>query len=487
MTKDDKNSNSKTCIEVFDINDIPTNKRDSNIYFEKYCHLDGDWVEKDENLCEVRNFSQIPSGILKKSSSYIRSILTSGITIKSKNSGVLEFTLEQGDSLNKDSILCKLHPKGHYLNENIPENTEYKEFFKGHSQNNSFNTWLVQDGTYVKVGESIFQYIDSNGEPHKNKSKKEGFVHQIYSNSIHSLIQNELMYIIRESDEKRIEQLFENLPEIINDEFTNSTNINWSKVSAVKQYQGIITKSDDTNTDFLFSFNFINGRDHIVFHFNPKQIRPKQFDKVNFLFENGEQILYELVTNPVQSKNIMNESILEYKSIITSSELQLFTASNFKKWKISLVSDKKEILGGDINGDLTKYKGKKNIEIAIKKFANDYIKLVKNTISDYQPTILAQNKEHKDPSTDFCFVYLMHDTSNNYYKIGISNNPEYRESTLQSEKPTIEMIISKKFPIRKIAESFEKALHESYSQKRLRGEWFNLNSIDVEHIKETLS
>ncbi|MFB9057813.1 GIY-YIG nuclease family protein [Mariniflexile ostreae] len=108
------------------------------------------------------------------------------------------------------------------------------------------------------------------------------------------------------------------------------------------------------------------------------------------------------------------------------------------------------------------------------------------SISGYQPTELKQNEPIKETLTDFCFVYLMHDISNNYYKIGISNNPEYRERTLQSEKPTIEMIASKKFPIRKIADSIEKALHNTYSEKRLRGEWFELNAKDVEYIKETL-
>jgi hypothetical protein len=31
---------------------------------------------------------------------------------------------------------------------------------------------------------------------------------------------------------------------------------------------------------------------------------------------------------------------------------------------------------------------------------------------------------------DWCYVYLMKDVSNNYYKIGISKTPEYRERTL---------------------------------------------------------
>jgi len=82
-------------------------------------------------------------------------------------------------------------------------------------------------------------------------------------------------------------------------------------------------------------------------------------------------------------------------------------------------------------------------------------------------------------------VYLMIDTTNNFHKIGISNSPEYREKTLQSDKPTIELICAKKFPSRKIAESIEKALHTTFADKRLRGEWFELNNTEIEDIKET--
>jgi hypothetical protein len=80
----------------------------------------------------------------------------------------------------------------------------------------------------------------------------------------------------------------------------------------------------------------------------------------------------------------------------------------------------------------------------------------------------------------------MIDHVNKYHKIGISNKPEYREKTFQSEKPTIELICNKRFPNRKIANSFEQALHQAYSDKRIRGEWFSLDFNDVEDIKESL-
>ena len=86
-----------------------------------------------------------------------------------------------------------------------------------------------------------------------------------------------------------------------------------------------------------------------------------------------------------------------------------------------------------------------------------------------------------------CYVYLMHDTSHGYYKIGISNQPEYRERTLQSEKPTIEKICAKAYPNRTIAGAIESALHKAYESKRLRGEWFSLDANDITAIIATLS
>lgn len=89
--------------------------------------------------------------------------------------------------------------------------------------------------------------------------------------------------------------------------------------------------------------------------------------------------------------------------------------------------------------------------------------------------------------TTECYVYLMHDENNNAYKIGISNNPKHRERTLQSEKPSIILVKSKKFPTRDLARAFEFALHKTYSDKHMRGEWFRLNDSDVKDIISTLN
>lgn len=72
-------------------------------------------------------------------------------------------------------------------------------------------------------------------------------------------------------------------------------------------------------------------------------------------------------------------------------------------------------------------------------------------------------------------TYIMKDSNTGLYKIGKSINPKFREKTLQCEKPTIKMV--------KIFESdIEKKLHEIYSKNRVRGEWFNLNEIQLRYI-----
>ena len=72
-------------------------------------------------------------------------------------------------------------------------------------------------------------------------------------------------------------------------------------------------------------------------------------------------------------------------------------------------------------------------------------------------------------------TYLMKDFFRGVDKIGKSINPQVRERTLQSEVPTIELV-------HVIDEDIEKHLHEKFSAKRIRGEWFNLSNNDLNYI-----
>ena len=123
-----------------------------------------------------------------------------------------------------------------------------------------------------------------------------------------------------------------------------------------------------------------------------------------------------------------------------------------------------------------------------KAYAKQFMEIVKELQDEYPIVFASLNNSRTSITTDdSCYVYLMCDTTNAYYKIGISNNPDYRERTLQSEKPTIERICAKKFPNRAIASAIESALHKTFESKRLRGEWFALDDNDVNAVIATLS
>ena len=79
------------------------------------------------------------------------------------------------------------------------------------------------------------------------------------------------------------------------------------------------------------------------------------------------------------------------------------------------------------------------------------------------------------------FVYIMKDKANGLYKIGKSVNPRQRESTLQSEKPTISMV----FKTEERDGFSEKTLHAKYAGQRKRGEWFHLTPAQVRYICKT--
>jgi len=72
-------------------------------------------------------------------------------------------------------------------------------------------------------------------------------------------------------------------------------------------------------------------------------------------------------------------------------------------------------------------------------------------------------------------TYILKDNKTGYYKIGRSANPKHREKTLQAENPNYNLI-------KVFDNNIEKELHHKYSRQRLRGEWFNLNEIQLKYI-----
>lgn len=87
------------------------------------------------------------------------------------------------------------------------------------------------------------------------------------------------------------------------------------------------------------------------------------------------------------------------------------------------------------------------------------------------------NKKTKKTVLPKMFVYLMINHSNGYYKIGRSANPRFRERTLQAQEPKVELI-----EFWEAAKKVEIDLHKIFKDKRLRGEWFELNMEDLNQV-----
>ena len=127
--------------------------------------------------------------------------------------------------------------------------------------------------------------------------------------------------------------------------------------------------------------------------------------------------------------------------------------------------------------------------VDVKKYCNHFLKTGKSIYEDEDEDIIKKEEEEfrifflrmeeniKNISlkTHDRKTYLMKDNHNGLYKIGISKNPEFREVTLQSQKPSIKMV-------KTWDKDIEKHLHKTYHNNRVRGEWFDLTKVQVKYI-----
>lgn len=122
------------------------------------------------------------------------------------------------------------------------------------------------------------------------------------------------------------------------------------------------------------------------------------------------------------------------------------------------------------------YACNKTLECYEKHEITDEIIAIDNNIQEKE-SIIKISKNVIKPFNDKTSIYLMYDNNTKYYKIGRSINAKRRERTLQSEKPTIELKYTFTGNIKD-----ESILHDKFKDKRIRGEWFNLNQTDIDYI-----
>lgn len=471
---------------------LPDEKQNETVYIHEWYKEDGDWVEEGKPLYRVRVGEHFGDD---KNMFYVSQPMQAG------KSGIVQICKQKYEVIHNGEVFYIIHPIGSYSKENIPSNSSFIYYFDRFRYNLSvehigyrlyIEKWYKEDGQFVDINELVFSInhkISNSNESFLHYSEKRGYLDKVFSKSwYHEVEQKELIYIIHDNAEDRVNRKFINIPEIKLDDFTHKKILKWSCVGSNKTSAiGITSIADDSSMFLTFSFNNEDNKDFIVFQFLPKQLILSKDDVVSFLFEDGRRIDFVLIMNSYKILSSSSEKVFENKIIITDNELQHFEQSNFSKWKIILKKQNREIIGGSKGAHA--YKSKQDLMAIIKKFTKEYRDLVIKEIPNYTPILERSNCQTNLITNDSeeCYVYLMIDTNNNFHKIGISNKPGWREKTLQSEKPTIELLACKKFVSRKIASSFEKALHDTYSSKRIRGEWFQLDLKDVLEIELTLN
>ena len=107
---------------------------------------------------------------------------------------------------------------------------------------------------------------------------------------------------------------------------------------------------------------------------------------------------------------------------------------------------------------------------------DDWIKRAEQKEREEQERQASKNQPAKVKETN---VYVMKDNHTGHYKIGRSKSPTEREATLLSQKSSIELLFY--FPA---TSKLERQLQEMFSDKRLRGEWFELTEEDLQSIKK---
>lgn len=378
--------------------------------------------------------------------------------------------------------------------------------------------WYVKNNERVHVGTPIVRLILMGYElpqAYVINSEFDGICHILNSDtSPFDFPTEELAYIV--DDEMDFVYPYELDKHI--DSFTNETNIEWKQISNIKTTVGIPLTIK--NTDALYITNcFKNGKFLLVFNFATKYVKVKKGDTISLKFTNGDIVDFILDSKPAKNANevllpedndnyltLVNDdnlflnlpnyspiligkkraSIKTSIFVISAKELFLFLSETLNTIRITFNSEGGTYIDIDIQ---SKIMNKRECSMIIKGM---FVKLAEE-IRAFDPSFsLEKLKTIKDKSLsekakyDFCFVYLMYDEANGFYKIGMSNNPVYREGTLQSEKPTIKLITSHKYPTRKFASAIEAALHNLYIDLHVRGEWYRLSDDDVQVIIEGL-
>ncbi len=343
---------------------------------------------------------------------------------------------------------------------------------------------LVENNSYVNKGDEVLEVTEfTNCEPRYRttiKSPYSGLIVFTNDDLKYQCIRHKLkkgttlfdIYQKEETIEETIKDRHTNEISVSIDSYTNVTTISSTKCAG--RYYGFRMENA------YIAFENTAGKTYLLLRYDRKLLQLNKKCSLHLYLSDKTIITITPEVNPTR----YNDSYFEARFYIPSEAMKKLEVAHFISCKINnadgvTIYSSMNSCCQDENYayDVTQNKSYKVFQDFIIKFNN----AVKEHIKEEEEKVNTTFSENAP-----CYVYLMMDTTNNFHKIGISNNPRYREHTLQSDKPTIELVCAKKYPTRIIAESIEKALHSAYSNKRIRGEWFNLDFSEINEIKETL-
>ena len=291
-----------------------------------------------------------------------------------------------------------------------------------------------------------------------------------------SPIHNVLLLSISSEPEDEIQSRFPSIYSIAVDPFSSERIIRWERVA------GSSGSNYRVSGDISLRLNMQEDTPCIFVAFLQKAVRVRKKDTISFRFEDGSIAHFPVLSAPVLEDKTFGRYFTSIP--LSQKDITTFATLGWDMMKIEHCNGEPSMIVQNEYRD--SYKAPISLSV-FRRFAQEYRKALDEMgIHMTDAPEMLREEEKKVITEEPCFVYLMVDTTNGFHKIGISNHPEYREKTLQSEKPTIEMVCAKSFPSRLIAQSIESALHAAFTAKRVRGEWFNFNDEDVAQVKDTL-
>ena len=363
---------------------------------------------------------------------------------------------------------------------------------------------LAQNGDFVHVGDKLIvfrfmkseRFLDGHGDEVVGEysliSQYNGYVCGRWGNSGNSyrisyVFNGAYLLSISSEPQDDIQYNHPTYYRIETDPFTSEKYIHWVFVAGHRSFRYYLSAF----SHFQIGLTIKDDAPAMLISFSKKDLHIRKNDSVSFKFEDGELIQFPITTAPtVDLMKLANSSVYIKSYHCVTIPLSRRSISSFaeKGWEMIRINHSNGQEGEVVPN---KYRNEYDVPMSFlvfRRYAQEFLRALDELgIEDSAPLSAIKRSDAPLNAEEPCFVYLMLDTANGYHKIGISNHPEYREKTLQSEKPTIEKVCAKQFPSRLIAQSIESALHSAFASKRLRGEWFDLSDEEVAQILATLS